>query len=221
MVDELPLHLDSDAGSALLSWRAPAGTRYVTCVVFGCAPEIAQGAEAVVISNFDQCVLRRQTFSNSTEGTFEPNVADDSTAACRISEFVTELSVGCWAYDDVHLTAASKLVTVRPSQIPALESVAVDECRPLGDEHSTERLACYRGVDVAYGVCHMGSCRRRCDTEGSPCDPVVARASSLEGDAEVDADVDAAPVPQATSGASCVALIGTLGVCVPARGNDE
>jgi hypothetical protein len=226
MVDELPLHIDSDGGTALLAWRAPAGTRYVNCVLFGCAPELAQSSDGVVIvANYDQCALRRQVFADSMEGTFEPDTADSITSSCQIGRYLTELSIACWSYDEIHLTAASRLVPVRPSEVPSLDRLVVDECRPGGDERSTEDLACHRGKDIAFGICHLGSCLERCEIGGTPCEPPAPKIQDAGSDAEI-ADVVTTSSrtcqPIADNGAQPDAdRAGALGVCVPTTAADE
>ena len=152
-------------------YRAPSNVRFVTCALFSCDPEFGMastmGASRRVIQNFERCVLRHNTTQSRT-GAFDPKndlySQPTKSPPCpngRIWPRYGVLSVGCWAYSDSDIVAASPLLTLETEALGALagaESVLGCEDRPDGAD-------CVLDVrTVAIGSCVGGECRERCVT---------------------------------------------------------
>lgn len=186
-----------DAG-AELGWRAPGDASVVTCALFACPPVIEDG----IIANYDQCVLARAV-SEQSVGSFALTDAErerplPATQACADGSEpvpdasghvpdtegrfpVTELLVGCWAYDDTHLVAATRLRRPAAAQIHDFHGGLDLDCRGRGAEGRT----CVLG-DGTMGSCMRGGCHRRCLRDADCGD---AGEGDLPGSCNTDARV--------------------------------
>lgn len=164
---ELPTTDGRVDASVELAWRAPASATLVTCALLACPPVVEGG----VIANYDQCVLARSV-SEQVVGSFslgdaererqppEPGTcADGSTVEVDTGgRFpITELLVGCWAYDDTRLVAATRLRRPAVAQIHDFHDSFDLDCQGATATGRT----CVLG-DGTMGSCADGSCHRRC-----------------------------------------------------------
>jgi hypothetical protein len=151
-----------------VTWHAPPGTKFVACALFSCDPEIGAIADhtsgSQVIVNFDTCVVLFKV-AQVDEGVFrldEQNTytgfAERCTAATSSPRLFSALVVGCWAYDDYHLVAASDLVAVPPPTLRGLSNV------PQGGPCTADGQACYDTTTDTFGVCVGTVCSARCRT---------------------------------------------------------
>jgi hypothetical protein len=153
----------SDSAPAV-TWSAPSEVKYVACALFSCAPEILGPVDQRVIVNFDTCVALFKV-SVVDEGVFR---VDDSssytgfdqrcTAATTARRVFNELSVGCWAYDDHQLIAATDLVPVPPATVRGVTDLVQE--RPC----TTDGEACYDAATDTFGICNGATCSARCRT---------------------------------------------------------
>jgi hypothetical protein len=214
------------------AFNAPAGTNVVSCALFVCTPELGAppvGASAIAITNFDECVVASQSFQNAT-GAFDlgsPVLSEtkpllDQTTSCKGEISVTTpwmvsvLELGCWAYGDTKVIAASLLLPVSPSIIN-FPDLVVPKCGGK-DGHS-----CVLD-DGTLGTCFGDACLVRC-ARAQDCLPPVATRPDDDGSVEAASMEDADEMDGATAapalGASiapgqsvCHAAFG-IGVCVP------
>lgn len=166
------------------AWKAPARAQVVQCALFVCAPVIEIEQRRIV--NYDQCVVAEQTYLQQ-EGAFSLYDADVQSPAPESGSCgrttpkeeystdghfsVTELLVGCWAYDQRGLVAATELERPNPTEIfnfhGILAQAACGDAEDLG-------LACVLD-DGTFGVCRTDGCARRClcdsDCEMGAADP--------------------------------------------------
>lgn len=164
---QLPAADGSVQASAELAWRAPSDATVVTCALFACPPVVEHGR----IVNYDECVLAR-TVSEQVEGSLSlgdaerehPRATTDSCAdgstpvadtAGRVP--VTELLVGCWAYDDTSLVAATRLRRPAAEEIFDFHGTFDLDCR--GDDAEGRTCVLFDGV---MGTCASAGCHRRC-----------------------------------------------------------
>lgn len=182
----------SDVG-AELGWKAPGSARVVTCTLLACPPVVVDGT----IVNYDECVLARST-SEQAVGSFaltdpereqplpEASTCTDGSApgfdtGGRFP--VTELLVGCWAYDDTRLVAATRLRRPAADQIHDFHDGFDLDCQSAaGHDDAAEGRTCVLG-DGTMGSCVDGACHRRClrDADcGEGSEPGAAGACDLE-----------------------------------------
>lgn len=153
------------------------------CALFGCVPQFTSvgtsplaGHELIEIANFDDCVLAleklapsgvfdlaRQSYvmdtTPSRERDMDACMAGDMTVSYAFdAPLITDLLVGCWAYDDTRLIAASPLESLDPDEVPRNpQIVPMDEDCSGGDF-----TPCYRRDVERFGICHEDVCRARC-----------------------------------------------------------
>lgn len=177
----------ADAG-AELGWKAPGSARVVTCALLACPPVVVDGT----IVNYDACVLARST-SEQAAGSFaltdperELPLPEASTCADGPAPRfdtggrfpVTELLVGCWAYDDTRLVAATRLHRPAADQIHDFHDGFDLDCLGAAAEGRT----CVLG-DGTMGSCVDEACHRRClrDADcGEGSEPGAAGSCDLE-----------------------------------------
>lgn len=160
------------------TWKAPDEASVVQCALFVCAPVI----EHYRIVNYDQCVVAEETYAQR-EGAFSlydadlvrtppaAGICDGTTAPTLDTEgrfAVTELLVGCWAYDQRDLVAATKLERPSPSDVFNFHDVLANDPECSSGEPGDVGRSCVLG-DGTYGVCTADGCARRCLYEGEPC----------------------------------------------------
>jgi hypothetical protein len=164
---ELPTPDGRVDASAELTWRAPSSASVVTCALLACPPVVDDG----VISTYDQCVLARGV-SEQVVGSFsltdverEHPLPDTSTCVDGSSPVadtdgrfpITELLVGCWAYDATQIVAATRLRRPDPAQVHDYHDSFDLDCQGAGAEGRT----CVLG-DGTMGSCVSDACHRRC-----------------------------------------------------------
>jgi hypothetical protein len=207
-VGGMPSSVDTAEIPPRLTWQAPKNARIVACALFSCTPSFAHSGYSPTdevtlfkIDNFEQCVLLFGAFPATQPGFIlgHENAYQDAyqdaprcTAPEAGSRVVTELSAGCWAYDNTSIVAASELHPIRGSLLAGLPGLPPDAACPVPGG------ACYDATADVFGVCLGGACRPRCR---SPVD------CSLR---------DPAPTTSGTCGWSCLEVPGqALGACVP------
>lgn len=176
----------------------------VACKLYGCPPvvqdccpspdpECRDNDPVPCITNYDRCVLASKETPGSagtfdlggTEYRYEPDLDGSCTygggsgaeapLGRREAMKSRQLLVGCLAYADTEVRAASELLAVDPSRVhPELSRV-----RPAADcpEHTGE--ACDRTDSEELGTCAEGECRPRC-VEDADCEAGSCARAPLE-----------------------------------------
>jgi hypothetical protein len=213
--------------SGVFAWGQPSDAVAVTCAVFGCVPEFRvtgrfEGEPIFDFSNFDQCALaverfdlRRVDATASTLtldlGTLERRAvpsgscaADGKPVSPYQSEYadglprVTDLLVGCWAYDYAEVIGATVLRRIDPAQAPF-----------VGGEAPLEPVQCAgnQGALCAHAEGGFGTCSRdRClRSSEAPSPPMVVPECEQPG--------------RVTEGLGCYpTALGGYGTCAAAAG---
>lgn len=236
-VNELPLEPVQETSA--FTFSPPQDARFVACALFGCRPDVRAGRLDVEdnpvgeIVNYAQCSLSgaaavftvsEQSADSLSILAYTPGVdvehglcqgacsgrPPDRTLPPRGHHQVTELGVGCWAYDDTRLVGATLVVPVPDEQIPAIPNIdlVLSDC---ADAAKSTGRSC-RQTDSApelvdaprFGACFEGKCRPRCVTAG---------------DCPAALPSEACPQPQPTCAHSLDAadwsgLPGFVGVCL-------
>lgn len=152
-------------------YEAPPGTSYVTCALFACEPELVGqtwlGTPRTWIQNFERCVIRYNN-SSAANGTFDPSSdvypSPRPRRHCEGQDldrpYYAQLSVGCWAYGDQSMLAASSLLKLEE---PATSNIggngeSVGAC---GDQQDGADCIFVQGT-LALGTCLAGQCLDRC-----------------------------------------------------------
>lgn len=199
-VNEMPL-LAVD-GTPSFAFSPPANARLVACALFGCRPDVQKNRTDVEddlvgdVVNFWTCSLSGEaevsgltaaSTGESEISTYTPSVSagvgicdakcearSGATALAARARQVSEISVGCWAYDDSRLVAATRNLPLTRERIQALPNVdvAVVDCTGgEGDEDHACMLEAEpttsgtSGADVPrFGTCLGGRCLPRCVT---------------------------------------------------------
>ena len=184
------------------AWQAPAGSDFVVCAMFGCSPDIViydemasvDGRPRRRIDNFNKCALKYEIFNAATgefdlarvrSGPVRAMVACDDGDVQRQPVLWTMMRVGCWAFRDSRVVAASPLTGV-PPDILAATGIAV----PLDATCNRDFDMCYDRDQDSFGTCLDGMCSPRC-TEPSDCVVHVIDASHLDGGIDADPPADA------------------------------
>ncbi len=209
--------------AAVFHWMAPDNSRRVICAYFNCPPVFrAEQSSSIFdlvidqIANFDECVLYSQQFDIS-EGIFDvgaslPHIYGTkmslSCPAHTYQKFTTSM-VGCWAYDETKVIAASTLQPVAASEVDHRGPLDVN-CE---NDQSTGLSCLLAPSSSVFGVCAAGpgesapSCHARCVIDDDCA--VVIRVPSDGGD-------DDGGVPAMTCLHYDGDAGGVVGVCVPA-----
>lgn len=182
-------------------WERPAGASVVQCALFSCAPAFRvpgdegewlseADPERAEIANYDRCVLAEET-STQPDGAFNLRERDNVFRAPSELEEATKqkgphcgatnkygcapidaLLVGCWAYDETRIVAATRLAPVDVNNgIFNFKNTFDDE---TGGCISGQHRVCRRsgaGPEKStsiYGVCVEGECVAAC-TKPSDC----------------------------------------------------
>jgi hypothetical protein len=160
--------------------------------LFGCLPEIRRadgGPERIV--NYDECVIAEDIYRLDPDA---PESTPFSVLGDTGNEFVppgdarcasvlgrpkkqarklTALAVGCWAYSDTKLIAATRLAHVTPA-----ETGAYDGQVPKSAECGDDFTSCYDPESDVFGTCYHGHCSARC-TEDPDCLPQLVADEPL------------------------------------------
>jgi hypothetical protein len=180
------------------AWERPAGATIVHCALFACPPAFRVAADkegewltevdpgAAEIANYDRCVLAEET-STQPDGTFNLRERDNEFHApttlsatmkpdgpfCDTAGHgcapIDALLVGCWAYDETRIVAATWLASVDIVHgIYNFRSLFDSES---GDCTSGKHRVCRRPQTLSpgpeksssiYGVCVEGACVAGC-----------------------------------------------------------
>lgn len=190
---------DSETGYASLSWQATGDVDdyvVVVCKLYGCPPviedccpgpdpECRESEPVPCITNYDRCVLASKETPGSTgsfdlggtEYRYEPDDAgscpytDGTEAPLGRRETLEsrQLLVGCLAYADTEVRAASELVAIDPERVnPGLSGVW-----PPAFCGAHEGESCDLADSEELGTCSGAECRPRCvadtDCEAGSC----------------------------------------------------
>lgn len=140
--------------------EAPEETSVVVCALFQCLPDIRRAArnqEEVSITNWDACVRRTEQFAAISVG-FDAGVQPALEAVCNDGDILVDhFTVGCWAYSDTQLIAATRLRTIDPTLVQSLGDFV-----PGHDCDGNKGLSCYEPDISSFGTCVGGTCAQRC-----------------------------------------------------------
>ncbi len=208
-------------GKAAFTWDVPDGARMMRCALFGCPPVIApyavNGVIRAAIGNYAQCALAEKVFEPAggvfdlADSSLETASTPPAPGLCKeaASEWlITQLLVGCWAYDAAKVIAASPLVTLEPWQTHNFRQAMDATCA------SGLRRSCYHAASREWGTClRKDHCARRC----------LSAADCAHGAELRDGGLDATPRDGGTSAYRCErpTPASIVGVCVGATWSSE
>jgi hypothetical protein len=155
--------------SAEFTWK-DAGYAVVHCALFACRPEVRPVDGRRVIANYDECVIAREIFEPGS-GVFDlsnPELQYTSAihkSGCKSLKGprISELLVGCWAYDSTSLVAATPLEVVDLStrDIFNYRELFASTCAA-----DTIDRACVTSCKGRLGACRgAGDCAELCVTD--------------------------------------------------------
>lgn len=231
---------DEDGRQKLaFTWTPPSDAKIVHCAVFACRPFIPytkiDGDPALAISNYDNCVLAREVIEPAsgvfdlTNPALEYRPKDKGIQGCISSGVrrVSELAVGCWAYDTTSVVAATPLVQIVGRGMYNYQGVFAKAC-----DATSAGKACFIGDTDRLGACRGEACLELCvdSTDCVPPDNVVvgevadagidafadtqdASDAASDADAGGDSSADAGPPPPPPT---CIKEDSYIGWCVPA-----
>jgi hypothetical protein len=226
------------------TWTPPSGAQIIHCALFACRPFIpytkVDGDPALAISNYDSCVLAREIIEPAS-GVFDltnpaleyqpPSKSTSSSSRACVAggvRRISELAVGCWAYDTASVVAATPLVQIVGRGMYNYQGAFAQTC-----DKANEGKTCFVGDTDRLGACLGDACRDLCleSRDCSPDEVVVGEnldagteASALAPDdagdagADADASIDAAADADAGAAAAlvCKKTDSYIGFCVPA-----
>ncbi len=203
---ELSPLIDGSGPTSAFTWNAPQRSRVVHCALFTCRPVIEQTLQddrrIATIVNFDHCVIASKLFQSS-EGVIDlgdPNIVwpqddadedpapSDPVCTFTLPRRVSELSVGCWAFDASRIIAATPLGPVDPSEIFNYHDLFDLDCTSGFDD----RICIFAG-DNTWGSCQEGDCRRACIDHRDCSGIEELTADTDESDTGAPDDMDAGP----------------------------
>ena len=196
---ELNVNSPEAGTSVTIEWAAPDNASIVACALFRCLPEFGRAIDdrGPTMTTFDRCVLAYEYFDAKRGNTDIANLPVAPVVTDREDpRALQELSVGCWAYDDVKVIGASRLKRVPPDLARVFVGSAFAE-----DCASKTGKACAVASDVPFGLCdENGSCRPRCFVD-EDCPPLAELPTPVTdagpvvdahvADADFEASVDA------------------------------
>lgn len=158
-----------------LDWRAPTSARTVACAAFICPPVIRERDGYATIVNYDRCVAADYEASG-TEGTFDPrdpkltHVPSNAdllqlAPGCVVVDSeetipnIMGIWVGCWAYDDANLIAATRLTELRINSDITTSGWVTSEIGVCADDEEGYNCSLPAGL---VGTCMTNVCRERC-----------------------------------------------------------
>jgi hypothetical protein len=170
-------------------WERPEDARVVVCALFGCLPEFSkEGSRRIV--NYDECVIAEDIYRlDPDHPTSVPfSVAEDTgnryevrAEACtarRADTYerrVTALALGCWAYSDTEVKAATRLVHLSPSETSDYGGQI-----PKDAVCTLDYAQCYSAEGDFFGTCLAGACSHRC-VEDEDCIPELEFGDGVGG----------------------------------------
>jgi hypothetical protein len=153
------------------SWSAPPAAERVICGLFVNDPKV-EGGRRGRIQNQNKALFRTHVFRIPAAADQEPSVTFDVSDLSTIGEaspcsalipfkahdssypVVTTLQVGCWAYDTQEVVAATRLRTVKLSDIPEVQAPILD-CATIAGSQSDGRFCL---TVPQTGVCRRSQC---------------------------------------------------------------
>jgi hypothetical protein len=169
-----------------VTWQAPESARYVACGVFTCNPtfrdrprmnpadETPDHEALRMIASPESCLLEHHVVDTSRDsiafGRIPPPTAPPCTPeADRVFEpIINFFAVGCWAYDDHAVIAASDLQWLSPDIVrPWYDDVPSTTC-------AIDFAPCYHEDKQYFGSCLAGVCQPRC-TSAVDCELTARR----------------------------------------------
>jgi hypothetical protein len=175
-VREFDLVRDATTDGLEYRFRAPKESRFAECGLFGCEPDfepIGSGVTGNRMRNASRCLLRSRTFR--VDDPDDPGGRDFSLSlaelepvarACgdrsALNDFdvsypvITTLSLGCWAYDNAAVIAATRLGALAPADLPSFGQVPIRDEDCHGSEGATEGSYCYQ--KPSEGACLNHAC---------------------------------------------------------------
>lgn len=196
-----PLPGDGSVDRVAFTWAPPTDASIVHCALFACRPVIRTRS----IANFDSCVLADELF-DSGSGVFDlanpdlefhpRDLTDDEENDCRSTgpRRISELAVGCWAYDTTHIIAATPMLSITGKGIYNYQDAFADACSP-----EMEGKSCLVSASGRLGACHAGDCRELC-VDNSDCDHGTVVVTGSDGGGGADgSSQDAGSTPDGSS----------------------
>lgn len=216
------------------TWKRPDGARFVQCALFACTPAFRSPAEeegtwlaeaeaaTAQIANYEYCVIADK-LSSEPEGAFNlrdpdveyrpPRDITDTTkkSGIRCGQYgcapIDDLRVGCWAYDDTRIVAATRLSSVdftlgmynyrdvfanAGGQCAAGDPFRVCVLPPSGDDSTTgaddsttsDASSTTDGAplhDPIYGICKGDECAAPCVHDSECGGPPDGDGQSVDG----------------------------------------
>lgn len=178
-VAEFDLHRSTDPAesSTTFIWDKPRGAEEVVCALFVCSPRVEakiQGDRTRrSIVNFEQCAAATRIFrlANSAVDRSEfslplgsmtrrdqkqclPPQYAASLAGDSSHTIVSSVGVGCWAFGDTRIIAATNVLPVAPSELRGFSQLPVPECAESSD--ALEGASCF--VKSTPGYCFDERC---------------------------------------------------------------
>lgn len=229
------------------TWKAPDGAEVVHCALFACRPAVRETVRDDQrhrdIANYQNCVLAKEIFQPASgifdltnpALAFEPRPPKPADACVEAGpRRISELAVGCWAYDTTELIAATPMEVVDGRGMYNFQDAFAPAC-----DSPAEGKACFLGGSERIGACHSGQCRELCvdNADCSRSDIVAGEPTVPELDADEASDgwSDALP-PDAPADAPgpedsgvdglevppfCLKTDSYIGFCVPASAGGD
>ena len=171
---------------AQFTWTAPPNARVVACALFGCKPVI--DGEIV---NADRCILSRAKTFTTADQSYLPELrprgratsvvqscASETTEDLRLDRSkLTQLGVGCWAYDDTRVIGATPIRAIpldEADDYPGLFRT----CHGIGGDEGADCVRAIPGGGAEIGTCAQGECLSRCVTARDCRDDGTTRCGS-------------------------------------------
>lgn len=207
------------------TWDVPRNAAIVECALFGCRPTVRNvgnhdGVERLGIVNFGSCALAVEPFEPAS-GVFDlTNPANTYDVAPLVDEGdgcfaqgprrISELSVGCWAFDTTGIVAATPLEPIDPAGILNYQDAFDLECKVPKSEK-----ACWVAKTARLGACHEGSCLELCVFDSDCAPPDIVDGDGLaSGGAGGEGGQGGSPAPKRTPSGKCLKTQNYVGVCV-------
>jgi hypothetical protein len=229
---------DTGAEPTAYTWQAPAGTRIVSCALFACRPAVRatatqEGRRVNDIVNFDDCAVATEVFEPGS-GVFDLKNPDLEYHPTEVAEpkcqtlpgrRVSELQVGCWAYDTTDIIAATPLVPVKAQQEVWNYQGLFGDCSVATNAGKACSVA---GTD-RIGSCYENGCSDVCvdnhdcdapDLVSPSSDGGTAPSRTADASAPRDAGHPTVPAPKPPVPFLCLkqTKFDYVGVCIRAGG---